>query len=129
MRPAGTQVLFTTSIVTRPPSHGKLEDMSIIADTIRDLLSQRDPDKTICPSEVARALRDDDWRDLMDPVRAEAAALADVGVIDITQKARPWTRITTLGRFVCAAGRSGMGDSFVTSVGSTNFSTVSGDTL
>lgn len=86
MRPAGTQVLFTTSIVTRPPSHGKLEDMSIIADTIRDLLSQRDPDKTICPSEVARALRDDDWRDLMDPVRAEAAALADVSVIDITQK-------------------------------------------
>lgn len=60
--------------------------MSIIADIIRDLLSQRDPDKTICPSEVARALRDDDWRDLMDPVRAEAAALADAGVIDITQK-------------------------------------------
>ena len=30
----------------------------------------------MCPSEVARALRPDGWRELMEPVRAAAASLA-----------------------------------------------------
>ena len=60
--------------------------MSEITGEIYRLLSQRDEDKTICPSEVARAMRDDDWRELMDPIRDEAGKLADAGVIQITQK-------------------------------------------
>jgi hypothetical protein len=41
---------------------------------------------TICPSEAARRLAPDDWRDRMPEVRAAACQLADEGVIQITQK-------------------------------------------
>lgn len=49
-------------------------------------VQQRGPDKTICPSEVARALGGDRWRQLMEPVRQEGQALAAEGKIQITQK-------------------------------------------
>lgn len=41
--------------------------------------------KTICPSEVARALAEE-WRDLMPAVRAAGAVLAARGEIVVTQK-------------------------------------------
>lgn len=50
------------------------------------------PGKSICPSEVARALAGDDpaaWRPLMGPVRAAAAGLAAAGEIDILRKGKP----------------------------------------
>ena len=43
--------------------------------------------KTICPSEVARAL-DGDWREAMPEVRQVAAEMAARGEIDVTQKGR-----------------------------------------
>jgi hypothetical protein len=52
---------------------------------ILDLLAQRDPGKTICPSDVARATAPDDWRPLMQPVRDAAARLAAAGRIEVTQ--------------------------------------------
>ena len=52
---------------------------------ILDLLDQRAPGTTICPSEVARLHGGDDWRALMDPVRAAAARLAADGAVDVTQ--------------------------------------------
>ena len=55
---------------------------------ILSLLEQRDPGKTICPSEVARAL-DDDFRPLMDVVRDAAVELRRRGVIEVTQGGRP----------------------------------------
>ena len=45
----------------------------------------RGPGRTICPSEVARALAED-WRPLMPGVRAEAARLAAEGRITVTQR-------------------------------------------
>ena len=39
---------------------------------------------TMCPSEVARALSDD-WRPLMDDVRAAAGRLVASGDIEVTQ--------------------------------------------
>ncbi|KPN17042.1 hypothetical protein AO715_02850 [Xanthomonas sp. Mitacek01] len=60
-------------------------DAAIAAD-IRLLLSDRAPDASICPSEVARRLWPGDaWREAMPNVRRVAARLADVGVIRITQ--------------------------------------------
>jgi hypothetical protein len=54
---------------------------------ILDLLDQRGPGKTICPSDAARvAAGDDSWRRLMDPVRAAAQTLVDDGQVEITQK-------------------------------------------
>lgn len=48
----------------------------------------RGQDKSICPSEVARAL-DPEWRPLMTPVRDAAARLARSGRIEILRKGKP----------------------------------------
>lgn len=53
---------------------------------IRELLDARSRDATICPSEVARAMSDDNWRDLMEPVRRAARRMVDAGEVEITQK-------------------------------------------
>ena len=56
---------------------------------ILDLLSRRAPTATICPSDAAREVGDEDsWRDLMDPARAAAARLVDRGEVEITQGGR-----------------------------------------
>jgi hypothetical protein len=56
-----------------------------IADKILEKLLLRDPGKTICPSEVARDLYPDHWRDEMEHVRTVARALVREGKIAITQ--------------------------------------------
>lgn len=52
---------------------------------ILDLLAQRAPGATICPSEAARAIGGDDWRECMEPARRAARRLRDAGAVDITQ--------------------------------------------
>ena len=56
-----------------------------IETAILDILAQRAPGKSICPSEVARALASD-WRPLMPEVRATSARMAAEGRLRITQK-------------------------------------------
>ncbi|WP_263262461.1 DUF3253 domain-containing protein [Pseudomonas sp. RIT-PI-S] len=64
-------------------------DAGEISACLLALLAQRDPGASICPSDVARALGDaDTWRALMDPVRAQAQALARTGKVVITQGSR-----------------------------------------
>ncbi len=53
--------------------------------TIGELLDRRRPEATICPSEAARALDPDGWRDLMPEARAAAGRLAAAGVAEVTQ--------------------------------------------
>lgn len=53
-----------------------------------DLVRRCGSEKTVCPSEAARALAPDDWRDLMEDVRQEAYRMADDGLVDITQQGR-----------------------------------------
>ena len=62
-----------------------------IAAMILKLCEQRGVGKTICPSEVARALvdGDGDWRAYMTPVRRVAVHLVHNGRIAITQKGVP----------------------------------------
>ncbi len=62
-----------------------------IAACILRLCAERGPDKTICPSDVARALAQDEaaWRALMPRVRAVATELADRGEIAVLQKGVP----------------------------------------
>jgi hypothetical protein len=57
-----------------------------IARTIRRLLRARGAGKTICPSEVARALAPDDWRRRMPAVRAEIVRLADRNEVMVMQR-------------------------------------------
>lgn len=55
--------------------------------TMLRLVDERAPDRTICPSDVARAVGDaDSWRSLMDATRAVAARLADAGEVVVTQR-------------------------------------------
>jgi hypothetical protein len=53
--------------------------------SILGLLDQRAATATICPSESARAIGGEDWRDLMEPARRAARRLVARGEIDITQ--------------------------------------------
>ena len=57
---------------------------------ILDLLAHRDPGKTICPSDAARALGGDaGFRPLMPLVRDAARALVAARRIEVTQSGRP----------------------------------------
>ncbi len=57
-----------------------------LEDKIRELLDARARTATICPSDVARAMSTDNWRDLMEPVRRAARRLTSKGEVEITQK-------------------------------------------
>lgn len=52
---------------------------------ILELLAARAATSTICPSEAARAVGGDRWRDLMEPARSAARRLVDAGEVQITQ--------------------------------------------
>ncbi|MFM8268417.1 MAG: DUF3253 domain-containing protein [Ilumatobacteraceae bacterium] len=52
---------------------------------IRDLLSTRAAGATICPSEAARVVSADDWRELMEPARAAARRLVIAGEVEVVQ--------------------------------------------
>lgn len=61
----------------------------MIRECILKQVQQRGPDKSICPSEVARSLGGETWRSLMPLVREVGADLAKLGAIVITQKGIP----------------------------------------
>ncbi|MCL8024146.1 DUF2256 and DUF3253 domain-containing protein [Nocardioides bruguierae] len=56
--------------------------------SITDLLASRAASSTICPSEAARAVGGEDWRDLMEPARRAARRLVAAGQVEITQGGR-----------------------------------------
>lgn len=60
-----------------------------IRDAILAQTEARGATKSICPSEVARALEPEDWQKLMPRIRREAAVLAREGRIDILRKGKP----------------------------------------
>lgn len=60
-----------------------------IREAILAQAAARGAEKSICPSDVARALAPDQWRSLMTRVRREAIVLAREGRIDILRKGRP----------------------------------------
>ncbi len=60
-----------------------------LEETIVALLDQRPAGSSICPSEAARSIaQDDGWRALMEPARRAARRLAHQGTIEITQRGR-----------------------------------------
>jgi hypothetical protein len=61
---------------------------SEVRSVLLDLVRRRGSGKTVCPSEAARALAAEGWRDLMEDVRQEAYRMADAGLVDITQQGR-----------------------------------------
>ncbi len=57
-----------------------------VSEKIIAMAQSRAPDKTICPSEVARELYLANWRKHMETVRNSAIDLHKAGVVTITQK-------------------------------------------
>ncbi len=60
---------------------------------ILDTLAAREPHKSICPTEAARALAghpaDESWRKSLAPVKLAAQRLARAGCIEILRKGKP----------------------------------------
>lgn len=64
----------------------------LLEETLLALVAARGAGKTICPSEVARALggpHPDGWSPLMKPVRRVAVRLLKQGRVAILRKGRP----------------------------------------
>jgi hypothetical protein len=53
-----------------------------------DLLSKRDRDSSICPSEAAKIVGGPAWETLMEPARQAARRLVARGVVQITQRGK-----------------------------------------
>lgn len=53
---------------------------------ILEMLDQRRRGATICPSEAARRVSPEGWRELMEPARAAARRLVSSGRVEITQR-------------------------------------------
>ena len=56
--------------------------------SIRSLLDSRRGGATICPSEAAREVGGEDWRDLLEPARRAARRLVAAGEVEVTQGGR-----------------------------------------
>ena len=66
--------------------------------TILDLLDRRARTSSICPSDAARAVGDEEgWRNLMEPARAAARRLVDAGRVQVTQRGRVVDPATATG--------------------------------
>lgn len=65
-----------------PTEAGRRERLSA---TLRTLLRRRDG-KTVCPSDAARVVGGDHWRELMPVTREVAGQLAEAGVVVVLQK-------------------------------------------
>jgi len=78
---------------------------------VRTLAGHRSPDRTICPSDAARAVGGDRWRSLMQPTREVARRLARAGQVQITQRGsvldpeREWRGPIRIGSRLDSAGR------------------------
>lgn len=75
------QILFQGTVFT-----GCVSGNAELRRTILALARERGPDKTICPSDAARAVGGETWRDLMDDARDIARELARDGDVEISQK-------------------------------------------
>lgn len=66
-----------------------MADEAAIAAAILETVRARGPGRTACPSEVARALEPDAWRELMPAVRRVAGALVREGRLVVTRRGEP----------------------------------------
>jgi hypothetical protein len=68
-----------------------MQEQSMIEAAILRLTAERGPDKSICPTDVARAVMPgpgDAWRQKLSAVRRAAERLAQTGQIEILRKGK-----------------------------------------
>ncbi|RZK19827.1 MAG: DUF3253 domain-containing protein [Pedobacter sp.] len=66
-----------------------MDSLPDIKATILKEAAMRGPEKSTCPSEIARKLFPDHWRAYMASIREEAITLQKQGLVLITQKGKP----------------------------------------
>jgi hypothetical protein len=64
-------------------------NIEAITATLLRLAAERGPAKSLCPTDVARAVSAEEWRPLLGAVRKVAADLARQGKIEILRKGKP----------------------------------------
>lgn len=69
-----------------PTDEGRRERL---ASAVLALAGRRAPDKTICPSDAARAVGGGSWRSLMEDARDVARSLARDGEVEVLQRGEP----------------------------------------
>jgi hypothetical protein len=77
--------------VTSSRTSGQVPSAERLRAAITTLLVEREPGKSICPSEAARSLAGSDeknWRLLMKPIRQVAVEMARAGQIRILRKGK-----------------------------------------
>lgn len=74
---------------------------------IMDLLARRGPKASVCPSEAARAVDPEGWRDLLERTRSAARRLAARGEIVVTQGGGEVDPATARGPVRLALARPG----------------------
>ena len=73
-------------VLMMSPSLRPVDDVDArLERTIGELLDRRRPEASICPSEAARAVDPDNWRELMPSARAAAGRLVAAGEVEVTQ--------------------------------------------
>lgn len=66
-----------------------MNENDTISSAILEIAKKRGPDKSTCPSEIARLLFPSDWRRHMQDIRDIAICLDREGKVRITQKGIP----------------------------------------
>ena len=64
-------------------------NIEAITTVMLQIAAERGPEKSLCPTDVARAVSAEDWRPLLGAVRKVAADLARQGKIEILRKGKP----------------------------------------
>jgi len=64
-------------------------NIEAITDAMLRLAAEQGPEKSLCPTDVARAVSTENWRPLLGAVRKVAADLARQGKIEILRKGKP----------------------------------------
>lgn len=63
-----------------------MRDAAFWREWVLRLARQRGPEKSLCPSEIARRAAPDEWRTCMEAVRDAARELADAGAVEFLQR-------------------------------------------
>jgi predicted Zn-ribbon and HTH transcriptional regulator len=66
-------------------------------EAILELIRERGPEKSACPSEAARRLAGEHWRAAMDDIHKAAASLQREGRLRVTQRGEPVDLISARG--------------------------------
>lgn len=64
-------------------------NIEAITDAMLRIAAERGLEKSLCPTDVARAVSAENWRPLLGAVRKVAADLARQGKIEILRKGKP----------------------------------------